>query len=81
MTKFILTAFTTKRDQACSQPKGVEPKMRERKLRSGVNWKGELMQKGVKQTSVKQGLRVHKLNSVKRKNDVNEELEGTYFIT
>jgi hypothetical protein len=30
--------------------------MRERKLRSGVNIKGALKQKGVKQTGVKQGL-------------------------
>jgi hypothetical protein len=29
-----------------SQPKGVKPKMRERKLRSGVYWQGELKQKG-----------------------------------
>jgi len=31
-----------------SQPKGVQPKVRERKLRS-VNWQGALKQKGVKQ--------------------------------
>jgi hypothetical protein len=32
-----------------SEPKGVKPKMRERKLLSGVNWQGTLNQKGVKQ--------------------------------
>jgi hypothetical protein len=32
-----------------TQLKGVEPKMRERKLRSGVNWQGALKQRGVKQ--------------------------------
>jgi hypothetical protein len=42
----------------CSQPKGVKQKMRERKLRSGVNWHGALKQKGVKQTAVKQGMGV-----------------------
>jgi hypothetical protein len=42
----------------CSQPNGVKPKMRERKLGSGVNWEGVLKQKGVKQTGVKQGLGV-----------------------
>jgi len=35
------------------QPKGVKPKMRERKLRSGVNQQGALKQK-----SLKQGLHV-----------------------
>jgi len=32
-----------------SQPKGFQPKMRERKLRS-VNWQGALKQKGLKET-------------------------------
>ena len=32
-----------------NQPKGVKPKRRERRLRSGVNWQGALKQKGVKQ--------------------------------
>jgi hypothetical protein len=32
-----------------SEPKGVKPKMRARKLLSGVNWQGTLNQKGVKQ--------------------------------
>ena len=31
------------------EPKGVKLKARECKLRSGVNWQGELKQKGVKQ--------------------------------
>jgi hypothetical protein len=35
---------------------GVKPKLRERKLRIGVNWQRALKQKGVKQTGVKQGL-------------------------
>ena len=39
-----------------SQPKGVKLKLRDRKLRSGVNWERALKQKGVKQTGVKQGL-------------------------
>jgi hypothetical protein len=42
---------------ACSQPE-----MKERKLRTGVNWQGAIKQKGVKQTGVKPGLGVHKLN-------------------
>jgi hypothetical protein len=33
----------------CSQPKGVKPKIRKRKLRSDVNWQGTINQKGVKQ--------------------------------
>jgi hypothetical protein len=33
----------------CSLSKGVESKMRERKLRSGVKWQGSLKTKGVKQ--------------------------------
>jgi hypothetical protein len=36
----------------------AKPKIRERKLRSGVNIKGALKQKGVKQTGAKQGLGV-----------------------
>jgi hypothetical protein len=36
-----------------SQLKGVKPKMRERKLKSGVNWQEALRQKGIKQTGVK----------------------------
>jgi hypothetical protein len=32
-----------------SKPEGVKPKMRERKLRSDVNWQGSLKQKGLKQ--------------------------------
>jgi len=32
-----------------SQPKDVKPKIRERKLGSGINWQGVLKQKGVKQ--------------------------------
>jgi len=31
-----------------SQPKGVEPKMRGRKLRSGVYWQGALNHQGLK---------------------------------
>jgi hypothetical protein len=42
----------------CSQPNGVKPKKRERKLKGGVNWGGSLKQKRVKQTGVKQGLGV-----------------------
>jgi hypothetical protein len=34
-----------------SEPKGVKPKMKGHKLRSGVNWQGELKEKGIiKQT-------------------------------
>ena len=36
--------------------KGLTPKTRERKLRSGVNWQGVLKQNGVKHTGVKRGL-------------------------
>jgi hypothetical protein len=32
-----------------SQPKGVKPKIIERKLRSDVNWQGGLKGKGLKQ--------------------------------
>jgi hypothetical protein len=32
-----------------NKPKGVKPKTRKRKLRSGVNWQVALKQKGVKQ--------------------------------
>jgi hypothetical protein len=39
-----------------SQPKGVKPQVRERKLRSCVNWESALNQNGLKQTTVKQGL-------------------------
>jgi hypothetical protein len=42
-----------------NQPKSVKPKMRERKLRSGVNWQGALKQNDVKQTGVQQGLGVY----------------------
>jgi hypothetical protein len=38
------------------QTEVVKPKMRERTLRSDVNWQGTLKQKGVKQTDVKQGV-------------------------
>jgi hypothetical protein len=31
-----------------SQLKGVKPKMRQRKLKTGVNWQGALQQKGIK---------------------------------
>jgi hypothetical protein len=41
-----------------NQPKGVKMKMREHKLRRGINWKGALKQKGIKQTGIKQGLGV-----------------------
>jgi hypothetical protein len=37
-----------------NQPKSVKPKMRGRKLRSGVNLQWVLKQKGVKQTGLKQ---------------------------
>jgi hypothetical protein len=42
--------------KACSQSKSVKPKMRKRKLKSGVNWQWALKQKGVKQTGVKEVL-------------------------
>lgn len=38
---------------------GVKPKMTGYKLRHGVSWQGTLKHKGVKQTSIKQGLGVH----------------------
>jgi len=40
--------------KACSQTESVKPKMRKRKLGSGVNWQWALKQKGVKQTGVKE---------------------------
>jgi hypothetical protein len=39
-----------------SQPKGVKQNTRKHKLRRGVNWQGQLKQKGVRQMGVKQGL-------------------------
>jgi hypothetical protein len=44
-----------------SQSKGIKPKMRERKLRSGVNWQGALKQNGIKQ-----GLGVVELSGASR---------------
>jgi len=38
-----------------NQPEGIKPRMKERKLITGVHWKGALKQKGIKQTSMKQG--------------------------
>jgi hypothetical protein len=32
----------------CSQPKGIKPKMRGHKLRSGVYWQGAFKQNGIK---------------------------------
>ena len=32
----------------CSEPKGIQPKLRGHKLRSGVCWQGMLEQKGIK---------------------------------
>jgi hypothetical protein len=40
----------------CSRPKGIKPKMRECKLRSGINWQEVLKHKGVKQMGIKEGL-------------------------
>jgi len=39
-----------------NQPKGIKPRTREHKLRTGVHWKGALKQKAIKQTGMKQGL-------------------------
>jgi hypothetical protein len=39
-----------------TQPKGIKPIIRERKLRKGVNWQGAVKQKRVKHTGVKQRL-------------------------
>jgi hypothetical protein len=39
-----------------NHPKSVKLKMKEVKLRSGVNWQVALRHKGVKQTGVRQGL-------------------------
>jgi hypothetical protein len=44
-----------------NQPKSVKLIMREHKSRSGVNWRGALNRKGVKQISIKQGHDVYKL--------------------
>ena len=40
------------------KPKCIKVKMRGRKLRNDVNWYGTLKQKGVKETGVKQDIRV-----------------------
>jgi hypothetical protein len=42
-----------------NQPKGIKPKITEHKIRSGVKWEGRIKQKVIKQTGIKQGLRVH----------------------
>jgi hypothetical protein len=41
-----------------NQAKGVELKMRECKLKSGINWQEALKQKGIKQMDIKEGLSV-----------------------
>jgi len=41
-----------------NQPKRVKPKMRGRKIGNVVIWQGELRQKSVQQTGIKQGLGV-----------------------
>jgi len=38
-----------------NKSKGIKAKNRAHKLKSGVNWQGELKQKGVKQAGIKQG--------------------------
>jgi hypothetical protein len=38
-----------------SQPDGYKPKVREQKLRSGVNWQVAWKQKGVKRTGINKG--------------------------
>jgi hypothetical protein len=50
------------------QPKGFKPKMREHKLRNGVNWHGASRQKGAKLTGAEQGLDVFESLDVKREN-------------
>jgi hypothetical protein len=47
--------------QLCTQTNGVKPKMREHKLRSGVNCQRALKENGVKQVGLQQGLVAHKL--------------------
>jgi len=47
--------------QLCTQTNGVKPKMREYKLRTGVNCQGVLKEKGVIQMDVQEGLVVHNL--------------------
>jgi hypothetical protein len=48
-------------------PKGVKPKMRERKLRNGVNWQGALKQNDVKHRAQRKSwvTKVYPLRSVK----------------
>ena len=41
---------------ACNKPKGVKPKMRQRKLRIDVNCQKAMKQTGISQVSVKEGL-------------------------
>ena len=46
-----------------NRPKGVKLKIREGKLRSGINWQEALKQKGIKQElSVLQSLRATQVN-------------------
>jgi hypothetical protein len=55
--------------------KGVEPKTRKRKLRSGVNWQGMLKQKRVKQVGIKQDLGM--FFSVGRENQMKKQMKET----
>jgi hypothetical protein len=45
-----------------NHPKSLKLKMREFKLRTGVNWQVASKQNGVKQTGVRQGLGVISIN-------------------
>jgi hypothetical protein len=54
-----------------SQPYGVKLKVRERKIRSGINFQGDLKKSGVKKRGVKQGPGV--LASVTFKNEAKKK--------
>jgi hypothetical protein len=54
---------------------GVKPKMRGRKLRSGLNWQRALQQIGVKQKDAKQGLNAIQLYLYNKPNKMH------YFFT
>jgi hypothetical protein len=56
---------------------GVKPKMTGCKLRLGVNWQRTLKHKGIKQTSVKQGLGLHNKVSCFRPYNLIQTIQHT----
>ena len=63
------------------QPMGVRPKMTGHQLRCGVNWQGTFKHKGIKQTSVKEGLDVHNKVSCFRPYNFIQAIQHTHTHT